>query len=203
MMERDYFRRGVAEFVGTFALIFVAAGAAVFALTPTDAALANGLVIAVMVSAVGFISGGHINPAVTLGFLVTRRIAPKLAVWYWIAQFGGAALAALLVRDLLPRATTEAVKLGVPALGHGVDAAAGMGLEAILTFFLAWVVFASAVDARGTFKSIAEGVNKEELSSDGSHFTATGIITDYDATGNVISVGCVTHAARRLSALDN
>ena len=54
----------------------------------------------------------------------------------------------------------------------------------------------------GTFKSIAEGLNKEELSGDGTHFTATGTVTDYDAAGNVISVGCVTHAARRLSALD-
>lgn len=58
-------------------------------------------------------------------------------------------------------------------------------------------------NADGTFKSIAEGLNKEELSGDGSHFSATGTITDYDATGNVISVGCVTHAAKRLTALDN
>ena len=72
-----------------------------------------------------------------------------------MAQFAGAAFAALLVRQLLPRATTEAVHLGVPALGGGVDAASGVALEAILTFFLAWVVFASAVDPRGTFKSIA------------------------------------------------
>jgi hypothetical protein len=55
----------------------------------------------------------------------------------------------------------------------------------------------------GTFKSIAEALNKEELSGDGSHFNGTGTITDYDATGNIISVGCVTHAARRLSGLDN
>ena len=101
-MERDYLRRGVAEFVGTFALIFVAAGGAAFARTPTDLALANGLVIAVMVSAFAFISGGLFNPAVTLGFLVTRRIAPLLAVWYWILQFGAAALAALLLKWVLP-----------------------------------------------------------------------------------------------------
>src|SRR5207244_12463906 len=56
---------------------------------------------------------------------------------------------------LLPRASSDAVHLGVPALGGGVDAAAGFGLEAIFTFFLAWVVFATAVDPRGTFKSIA------------------------------------------------
>ena len=55
----------------------------------------------------------------------------------------------------------------------------------------------------GTFKSIAAGLNKYELSGDGSHFTASGTVTDYDATGNVISVGCVTQAARRLTATDN
>jgi hypothetical protein len=55
----------------------------------------------------------------------------------------------------------------------------------------------------GTFKSMAEGLNKVELSGDGTHFNASGIVTDYDATGNVISVGCVTHAARRLTSLDN
>ena len=54
----------------------------------------------------------------------------------------------------------------------------------------------------GTFKSMAEGLNKIELSGDGTHFNASGIVTDYDATGNVISVGCVTHAARRLASLD-
>ncbi len=54
----------------------------------------------------------------------------------------------------------------------------------------------------GTFKSMAEGLNKVELSGDGTHFNASGIITDYDATGNVISVGCVTHAAHRLVSLD-
>jgi len=57
-------------------------------------------------------------------------------------------------------------------------------------------------NADGTFKSIAEALDKVELSGDGSHFTATGTITDYDATGNQISVGCFTHAARRLTALD-
>jgi hypothetical protein len=58
-------------------------------------------------------------------------------------------------------------------------------------------------NADGSFKSIAESLDKVELSGDGSHFTAAGTITDYDATGNPISVGCYTHAARRLTALDN
>jgi len=154
-MERDYVRRGAAEFVGTFALVFVAAGGAAFARTPTDLALANGLVIAVMVSSVGFISGGHINPAVTLGFLVTKRIAPTLAVWYWLVQFGGAALAALLLRWALPSGPEHAGNLGVPTLGSGIGSGAGVVIEAVLTFFLVWVVFATAVDSRGAFKQIS------------------------------------------------
>jgi aquaporin TIP len=159
-MSEDTLRRAVAEMVGAFTLTFIGAGAAAASGVIADptligVAIANGLAIGVMVCALGHISGGHFNPAITFGFLVTRRIKPALGLLYWVVQFAGAALAALLVRDLLPRATTHAVHLGVPALGGGVDAASGFGLEAVLTFFLAWVVFASAVDARGTFKSIA------------------------------------------------
>jgi aquaporin TIP len=159
-MFEDALRRGVAEMIGAFTLTFVGAGAAVAAFQIHDpsligVAIANGLAIGVMVSALGHISGGHFNPAITFGFLITRRIRPGLAVVYWVAQFGGAALAALLVRDLVPRALTDAVKLGVPATGNGVDAGAAFGLEAIMTFLLVWVVFASAVDVRGSFKSIA------------------------------------------------
>jgi aquaporin Z len=155
VLERDYFRRGVAEFVGTFALIFVAAGGAAYAQSPVDLALANGLVIAVMVSAFGFISGGHFNPAVTLGFLVTRRIAPLLAVFYWVVQFGGAVLAALLLKWLLPGGAISAGNLGAPKIGSGVGSGGGVVIEAILTFFLVWVIFASAVDPRGSFRQIA------------------------------------------------
>lgn len=150
----------MAEFIGAFTLTFIGAGAAVAAKQVHDptligVAIANGLAIGVMVSAMGHISGAHFNPAITFGFLVTRRIKPALGVLYWIVQFAGAAFAALLVHDLIPHVSTEAVKLGVPAIGNGVDAASAFGLEAIMTFFLVWVVFASAVDERGTFKSIA------------------------------------------------
>ena len=155
MLERDYLRRGVAEFIGTFALIFVAAGGAAFAGSATDLALANGLVIAVMVSAFGFISGGHFNPAITLGFLVTRRIAPMLAVWYWLVQFGGAALAALLLHWVLPAAVENARNLGAPGLSSGISTGPAVVVEAVLTFFLVIVVFATAVDERGAFKQIA------------------------------------------------
>jgi MIP family channel proteins len=154
MMAGDYVRRSVAEFIGTFALIFVGAGAVAFARTTTDIALANGLVIAVMVSAVAMISGGFFNPAVVLGFVVTRRIATPLAVMYWIAQFGAAALAALLLKWVLPTAAANGTHLGAPALSN-IGAGKGVAVEAVLTFFLVWVIFATAVDPRGTFKQIA------------------------------------------------
>jgi MIP family channel proteins len=173
-MDHDPLRRGFAEFVGAFALIFVGAGSvltiantfvpvvvapqvfgAFSGLTLVVFALANGLAIAVMVSAVGHISGGHFNPAVTLGFLVTRRIAPSLAVVYWSMQFAGAAAAAALLRWFYPKSTRDLTNLGAPGLGHGVSHWQGLVIEIVLTFFLVWVVFATAADPGGSFKSIA------------------------------------------------
>src|SRR5919204_2276420 len=173
-MDYDPLRRGFAEFVGTFTLIFIGAGSILAlttlflpAITSTEAqgvyggltlvsvAFAHGLAIAVMVSAVGHISGGHFNPAVTFGFLVTRRMEPRLAVVYWVAQLAAAVVASLLLWWIFPNSVVDAAKLGAPALGPLIGAGAGFVLEAILTFFLVWVVFATAADPRGTFKSIA------------------------------------------------
>ena len=173
-MDHDPLRRGLAEFVGTFALIFIGAGSIItlakvlgpairgpqeqdfyVGLTLVGVALAHGLAIGVMVSAVGHISGGHFNPAVTLGFLVTRRIAPSLAVVYWSMQFAGATAAAALLRWLYPPGARALTHLGSPTLGSGVSQWQGLVIELILTFFLVWVVFATAADPGGTFKSIA------------------------------------------------
>jgi MIP family channel proteins len=151
------FQRGIAEFVGTFALVFVGAGSivAVHGGNLTAIALAHGLAIAVMASAVGHISGGHFNPAVTLGFFVTRRIEPQLAAAYWFAQLTAAVLAALLLRGLLPANQVDAVNLGTPSLAPGIGAGSGLVIEIILTFFLVWVIFATAADPRGAFASIS------------------------------------------------
>jgi MIP family channel proteins len=173
-MDHDPLRRGFAEFVGTFALVFIGAGSIlaltkllepavnttqdqnVFGgLTLVSVALAHGLVIAVMVSAVGHISGGHFNPAVTLGFVVTRRIAGTLALVYWSMQFLGAAAGALLLRWFFSDHVRQLTNLGAPGLGGGIDHWQGLVIEVILTFFLIWVVFATAVDPDGTFRSIA------------------------------------------------
>jgi len=155
IVAEDYeapLQRVAAEFIGAFALVFIAAGATIYG-DLVGVALASGLVIAVMVSAVGHISGGHFNPAVTLGFLVTRRISPKLAILYWLAQFGAAALAALLLKWVLP--SGAAVNLGTPTLNNMVNSGKGVTIEAVLTFFLVWVIFATAADPRGAFKQIA------------------------------------------------
>ncbi len=159
-MEYDAFRRSAAEFVGAFTLTFIGAGAIAIQVRIHDpsligVAIAHGLAIGIMVSALGHISGGHFNPAVTLGFLVTRRIAPQLAAAYWAVQLAGAATAAGLIRWLVPGSNAPGVKLGVPAVGSGVSTFDAFVIEAILTFFLVWVVFATAADPRGTFKSIA------------------------------------------------
>jgi aquaporin TIP len=154
-VQGDYVRRASAEFVGTFALVLIGAGSIAFARTFTDIGLANGLVIAVMVSAVGHISGGHFNPAITLGFLVTRRMAASLAVAYWIVQLGAAVLAALFLKWVLPADAVTRTNLGSPSLGEGVTAGQGVVIEAVLTFFLVWVVFATVADPRGAFKQIA------------------------------------------------
>ena len=154
-MERDGLRRGVAEFVGAFALTFVGVGAIAVGADLVGVALAHGLVIAVMASAVGHISGGHFNPAVTFGFVITGRMALPLAAVYWVSQFAGAVLGALFLTELLPDSLTEPVNLGAPAISAGIGVGDGVVLEAILTFFLVWVIFATAADERGTFKSIA------------------------------------------------
>ena len=154
------FRPAFAELVGTFTLVFVGAGSIMTAAGVREAsivgiALAHGLAIAVMVSAVGHISGGHFNPAVTLGFLVTRRIEPALAALYWVAQLAAATGAALLLKWIFPDDLIDQTKLGAPLVAPGIDPSRGVALEAVLTFFLVWVVFATAVDPRGTFRSIA------------------------------------------------
>ena len=90
-MDQDLLRRGVAEFVGTFTLIFIGGGAGVISGQDIVAvALANGLAIGIMVSNLGHISGGHFNPAITAGFLATRRIKARIAGLYWVFQLGGA-----------------------------------------------------------------------------------------------------------------
>jgi aquaporin TIP len=78
-----------------------------------------------------------------------------LAAAYWFAQFVAAILAAFLLEAVLPQQQVDAVNLGAPSLGLGIGAGGGVVIEAVLTFFLVWVIFATAADPRGAFATIA------------------------------------------------
>ena len=137
----------IAEFIGTFALIFVGIGAIRTAGHDVLAvALAHGLTIAAFVSATMHISGGQLNPAVTFGLVCGGHMSVAEAVRYWIAQLLGATAAALICLGIFGRDT---VVTGTPQLATGISPGAGILVEAILTFFLVFVVHGTGVDERG------------------------------------------------------
>jgi MIP family channel proteins len=146
-------RKLLAEAIGTYALVFAVAGSIILFSGNTIGivaiAFAHGLVIAVMVSSLGHISGGFFNPALTAGLWVTRRLDTVTAGAYVLAQIVGATVAAWSLLLLFPEVLREAANLGVPALGAETTFAQGVGLEAVMTFFLMLVVFGTAIDGRG------------------------------------------------------
>ncbi|MGH2767111.1 MAG: MIP family channel protein [Actinomycetota bacterium] len=157
-------QRLVAEVVGTFTLIFIGAGSIVAASAAglgsggaglITIALAHGLAIGVMVSAVGHVSGGHFNPAITVGAWVARRMGSGATVAYVLAQIAGGLLGALALRLVLPGSAWDPVVLGTPLVSPGIADWQAIAIEAILTFFLVWVVFATALDPEGSFGKIA------------------------------------------------
>ena len=160
----------VAEFIGTFALIFFGAGAicseqflhGTAGIGLVGVALAHGLAIAIMICAMGHISGGHFNPAVTIGFWVTKRLSTLDVVFYWAAQLAGATAAAFILKALLPDDAWRNVWLGTPDLVRDFSRLCGILLEAVTTFFLVLTFFATAVDENGpsrTFAGFAIGLS--------------------------------------------
>src|SRR5258708_18617417 len=107
-MSKEYGKPAIAELIGTFAFVFIGAGSIVTnTLTHGTVGLigiafALGLSLAIMITIFAATSGGHINPAVTIAFLVTRRIAPLLGILYIVAQLVGATLPGLLLRAMFP-----------------------------------------------------------------------------------------------------
>lgn len=156
MQNRYQWNAVIAEGVGTFLFFLVGIGAGYMtnAAFPGGApgglvtvALAHGLALAVVASAFGAISGGHVNPAVTFGLWLSGRIESRRAIAYVIAQLIGALAAAAIVRYVTPAAIPASA--GVPSLGAGTDALQGIVLEAGLTMVLLAAVFGTAVDPRG------------------------------------------------------
>jgi MIP family channel proteins len=146
----------VAEAVGTFLFFFIGAGAVVLTTHSGDGgpglvgvALAHGLVLAVLVSAFGAISGGHFNPAVTVAVRLAGRIEWSHAVMYVAAQLIGAVGAGFALRAVFPESSWQPTDIGTPALGAGISIGAGIAIEAVGTLVLVLAVFGTAIDPRG------------------------------------------------------
>lgn len=153
----------MAELVGTFALIFIGAGAVTVqgwsggAVSLVGIALAHGLVLMAMIYAFGHISGTHINPAVTISMVVTQKMDAKQGALYIVAQLLGATIAGFALRVIFPALPND---LGTTDLAAGISAGRGFLVEAALTFLLVTVIFGAAVDDRAPkgFAGLAIGV---------------------------------------------
>ncbi len=144
-----------AEFLGTFTLCLIGQGAICAQQASgmpggslLTIAVAHGLALAVMISALGAVSGAHFNPAVTFGFLVTGKQKIGSAVAYWISQLVGAVVASFLLRSIIPNRTWDPVHLGAAGLSPDVTVLGGVLVELVLTFFLVTAVWGTAVDKR-------------------------------------------------------
>lgn len=149
-------RRGVAEFLGTFALVFAGTGAIVVdqtsggAVTHVGVALTFGLIVLAMIYTFGDISGAHLNPAVTIGFWIARRLPGREVLPYVGSQAAGALLASILLRVLFP---------GNQTLGATMPAGSetqSFVFELILTFFLMLTILSVSTGAKE--KGITAGI---------------------------------------------
>lgn len=141
-------RAYVAEFIATFALVFIGVAAIAHGAGGlVGVALAHGLVLCVMITATAAISGGHVNPAVTIGLLVTGRIDPNNAIGYIVSQCLGGCAAALVLLATIPGGG-ETLAGGTPQLAEGIGPVSGILIEAVTTFFLVFAVYGTAVDPR-------------------------------------------------------
>ena len=141
----------LAEFIGTFALVFAGVAAALINAGPVGVGLAFGFTLAIFIYAYGHISGTHLNPAVTFGLALNGTVKWGQALFNWIAQFGGAILAAFVLKQMLtaidPTLTLDAGAT-VGALTEKAPVFA-MIFEAITTFFLITVILHTAVEGKG------------------------------------------------------
>jgi MIP family channel proteins len=155
----------IVEALGAFALCFFSIGAVVLTqgLDIVAIGLATGLAIGIMVAAAGHISGGHYNPAVTVGMLATKRISPIDGVAYIVAQMVGAVLGAGAITLAYLDVDRNRVNLGLPTVGTSIvadpavdlSASNALAMEIILTFFLVLVIFGTAVDKRSIGRWVA------------------------------------------------
>lgn len=172
-------KAAVAEFVGTFALIFFGAGT-IIATGNGDLlaiAFAYGLAMAIMISLMSHISGGVFNPATQVALWVTGKIPTRRSAVYIVAQLAGAVAAAALLKYFSPAPAFDSVAGGTPAVAPGYAIGKAVLVEAVATFFLVWAVFATLIDDRGAFTK------------------AGGFTVGLVITIDVLAVGALTGAA--------
>lgn len=138
-------RRSVAEGIGTFALVFGGCGAAMTGGGAVGVGLAFFLVLVAAIAALGHVSGAHFNPGVTLSFVLTRNAPRRDLAAYWIAQFSGATIAALLLRVVFDGFRGD-LGATVPHIASG----RAVVVEVVLTAVLMLVIMSVATDGRAT-----------------------------------------------------
>ena len=187
-------KAALAEFVGTFALTFIGAGAIIMTFARGGGgsslivvAIAHGLILSVMVSATMHISGGQFNPAVSLALGVIRKQPWERAVTFIIAQLIGSICAASLLRAVFAglasgdgqTSALMAANLGATLGGMELPATTVLVLEIIATFFLMWVIMGTGVDARGV----------------GQTFSIGGFGIGLTVAANILAIGPATGAS--------
>lgn len=130
----------LAEFIGTFALVFAGIGALASGHEGLAVAFAFGFTVAVMIAAVGGISFAHFNPAVTVGFFVLGRITFLQLLLYWSAELLGATAAIFFLQFFYGAERLTTIDYGVTQLAPDLSPFVGVGIEAVLTFFLFFVI---------------------------------------------------------------
>ena len=155
----------VAECFGTFVVVFIASGsicadqyvrsAGQSSVGSLGSALAYGLAVAIMVSAFGQVSGAHLNPAVTIGFWVTKRLGTLQTLLYVVTQLTGSVAGAYLLVAIVPESVWRPVALGTSDLAPDFTRIHGMLLEGVMTFIFVFVYFASTAGARGASSKVA------------------------------------------------
>lgn len=159
MEERSNSKALVAEFIGTFVLVFsiivmvgVYAGVGGGKLLPNVVipfvAIGHAFVLFFLIQSLGAISGGHFNPAVTLGLLSIKKIGGGNAAAYIVVQLLGATLAGFACAALLAD-QSDLVQYAAPRIAPTISLASGILLEAVFTFFLVWAIVATAVNPDG------------------------------------------------------
>ncbi len=165
MNDRDLWTAVLAEFLGPFTLVVAGVGAIISTQNLSDGgnlvavALAHGLAIGLMIAALGHISGGHFNPAVTISMLAVGEISVIRAATYIVAQVLGGTAGAGILTVIFPALgplgrNNPGVNLGLPGLGPDVSVTGALIMEILMTFFLVLVIFGTVVDPRGP-KAIA------------------------------------------------